>query len=155
MPENSRTVTLRLTGETPGSTDGHRMKAVYYDILADGHRVGTCELRLETTWTTRLGGQVSYTVFPQYRGHRYALQALRLLSGIALEHGVSSLTVTCRPENRASRRTLELAGAVLTETAAVPPDHPLYASGVRRICIYRMEYAKPVCDSMTEVEREE
>ena len=34
-------VVLKLTGEAPGSPDGSRLRALYYDILAGGTRVGT------------------------------------------------------------------------------------------------------------------
>ena len=140
MPEESGRVTLRPAGEMPGSADGSRMRTLYYDILADSRKVGTCELRPETTWTTPLSGQVAYTVFPPCRGHRYALSALRLLCEQASGMGLHSLTVTCRPENRASRRTLELAGAALEAIESVPPEHPLYSSDVREVCVYRLEW---------------
>lgn len=129
-------VVLKLTGEAPGSSDGSRLRALYYDILAGGTRVGTCELRPEATWTARWSGQVSYTVFPPYRGHRYALEALRLLCGRSKTLGLDHLTVTCRPENAASRRTLELAGAELKAVEEVPPEHPLRGSRVEKVCVY-------------------
>ena len=138
MPEDG-TVTLRKTGEARGSADGSRLNTLYYDILADGDRVGTCELRPDTAWSARWSGQVSYTVFPPYRGHRYALAALRLLCAEAGECGLDHLIVTCRPENAASRRTLELAGAVLEGIEDVPDVHPLRASGVSRVCVYRID----------------
>ena len=116
------------------------MRTLNYDLLLDGQKAGTCELRPETTWATRLSGQVAYTVYPPYRGRRLALIALRLLCGQAAEMGLSSLTVTCRPDNLASRRTLELAGAVLEAVETVPPEHPLYASNVREVCVYRIEW---------------
>ena len=129
-------VVLKLTGEAPGSPDGSRLRALYYDILAGGTRVGTCELRPEATWTARWSGQVSYTVFPPYRGHRYALEALRLLCGRSKTLGLDHLTVTCRPENAASRRTLELAGAELKAVEEIPPEHPLRGSRVEKVCVY-------------------
>ena len=78
MPDDG-TVTLRKTGEARGSADGSLLHTLYYDILAGGNRVGTCELRPDTAWAARWSGQLSYTVFPPYRGHHYALKALRLL----------------------------------------------------------------------------
>ncbi len=140
MPDGAGAVALRLTGETPGNADGSRMRTLYYDILADGVRAGVCELRPEPTWAARLSGQAAYTVFPPYRGHRYALSALRLMCKEASRLGSNGLTVTCRPQNLASRRTLELAGAALEGTEPVPPEHPLYSSGVREVCVYRIEW---------------
>ena len=138
MPDDG-TVTLRKTGEARGSADGSLLRTLYYDIMADGNRVGTCELRPDTAWTARWSGQVSYTVFPPYRGHRYALAALRLLCAEAGKRGLDRLIATCRPENAASRRTLELAGAALEGIEDVPDAHPLRASGVSRVCVYRID----------------
>ena len=132
-------VTLRKTGEARGSADGSLLHTLYYDILAGGKRVGTCELRPDTAWAARWSGQVSYTVFTPYRGHHYALKALRLLCAEAKACGLDCLTVTCRPENAASRRTLELAGAALEGVEDVPDVHPLRASGVSRVCVYRID----------------
>ena len=131
-------VTLRLRSDIPGSADGRRMRALSYDILADGVRVGTCELRPEMAWTAYLGGQISYTVFPAFRGHRYALGALQCLLGEAKAFGLKELLVTCRPENRASRRILELAGAAFEGVHSVPSGHPLSGSDIRRVCVYRL-----------------
>ena len=139
MDAESGALTLRQTGEAPGSPDGSRMHTLYYDIMADGTRVGTCELRPETTWTTSLSGQVAYTVFPPYRGHHYAAQALRLLCDQAKALCLDGLTVTCRPVNTASRRTLEQAGAVFEKIAQVPPEHPLCRSGIHEVCIYHID----------------
>ena len=138
MPEEGA-VTLLKTGKARGSADGSLLRTLYYDILAGGQRVGTCELRPDTAWAARWSGQVSYTVFPPYRGHHYALKALRLLCAEAKASGLDCLTVTCRPENAASRRTLELAGAALEGIEDVPDAHPLRASGVSRVCVYRID----------------
>lgn len=127
---------LRKTGESPGSKDGSRLWTLYYDMLADGLRVGTCELRPDTAWAARLSGQAAYTVFPPYRGHHYALTALKQLCEIARTMGLTTLSVTCRPENAASRRTLELAGAELKAVEEVPPEHPLRGSRVEKVCVY-------------------
>ncbi len=129
---------LRLTGDTPGSADGTRMRALTYDMLADGVRVGVCELRPERTWAAEWTGQVSYTVFPPWRGRHYAAVALGLLARAAGAMGAESLTVTCRPENAASRRTLERAGAVLEGVREVPLAHPLRRSGVTHVAVYRI-----------------
>ncbi len=144
MAEEGAGISLRRTGEAPGTPDGIRMRTVYYDILADGVRVGVCELRPETTWTTRLSGQAAYTVYPPCRGHRYAAKALRLLCCEARALGLDGLTVTCRPENAASRRTLELAGAVLEAIEPVPAGHPLHRSGVREVCVYHIDIKEAV-----------
>ena len=138
MAGKDAVLTLRKTGEAPGSADGSCMHTLYYDMMAGGTRAGTCELRPEETWAARLSGQVAYTVFPEHRGHHYALEALRLLCVEAKKRGLEKLTVTCRPGNAASRRILELAGAELETVETVPPEHPLHRSGVREVCVYHI-----------------
>ena len=130
--------TLRPAGEAPGRADGSRSRALYYDILAEGRLVGCCELRPEVTPATRLYGQAAFTVFPAERGHHYAAQALRLLLREGQLLGLDALTLTCRPENTASRRTIGLAGGALREIAEVPEGHPLRLSGITRVCVYEL-----------------
>src|SRR5262245_8391538 len=60
-------------------------------------------------------GHVGYDVLPQHRGHHYAARAVRLLLPLARKLGIDPLWITCDPENLASRRTLELAGAEFIE----------------------------------------
>jgi len=72
------------------------------------------------------------------RGHRYAARAVRLLLPLARRLGLDPLWITCDPENAASRRTLELAGAELVETVDVPPDCVIFQSGHPRKCRYRL-----------------
>jgi predicted acetyltransferase len=83
-------------------------------------------------------GHIGYTVREPYRGRRYAARACRLLCEIARQHGFTELWITCNPENVASRRTCELAGAEYIETVELPPNTDLYRRGERRKCRYRM-----------------
>ena len=53
MPDDG-TVTLLKTGEARGSADGSLLHTLYYDILAGGKRVGTCELRPDTAWAAAI-----------------------------------------------------------------------------------------------------
>lgn len=86
----------------------------------------------------RYGGHIGYEVFPAYRGHRYALKACRLVLPLARRHGISPLIITCNPDNMASRRTIELLGATLLETVALPSHNEMYALGERVKCIYTL-----------------
>ena len=45
--------------------------------------------------------------------------------------------ITCDPGNRASARSCELAGGALLGSAEIPPEHPLYREGKRRVLVYR------------------
>jgi tagatose 1,6-diphosphate aldolase len=41
---------------------------------------------------------------------------------LAVRHGLSELWITCNPDNIASRRTCEAAGAELVEVVDLPPQ---------------------------------
>ena len=117
-----------------------RVPARYYQILNDrGEHVGNINLRLNTGEAiTRYAGHVGYEVFPQHRGHGYAAQSVRLLIPAARENGILTLWITCDPENIASRRTLERAGAEYVETIAVLYNHAIFLAGHPRKCRYRL-----------------
>lgn len=110
-----------------------------YDIIATGIAVGMIQLRLGNTEAMRLyGGHVGYDIAPEHRGHGYASAGLRQLVLIADCRGFDELWITCRPDNIASCRTLENAGASYVETIAVPPTSDLYARGDFEMRRYRL-----------------
>jgi predicted acetyltransferase len=86
----------------------------------------------------QFAGQVGYGIDPPYRGHRYAARALRVLKPLAKAHGFNIMWISCTPENLASRRTCELAGAEMVEIVDLPVDCDMYAAGDRRKCRYRL-----------------
>jgi predicted acetyltransferase len=56
------------------------------------------------------------------------------------------LWITCDPENAASRRSLELAGAKFVEVVDVPEDCVIYKTGHARKCRYRIDLGGRVED---------
>jgi tagatose 1,6-diphosphate aldolase len=52
---------------------------------------------------------------------------------------MSEVWITCDPENTASRRTCELAGADFIEIIDLPPDIDMYQDGERQKCRYRLD----------------
>ena len=100
--------------------------------------MGNITLRLgDNEHIVKYAGHIGYNVDSQFRGHRYAARAVRMLLPHALLHGIEELWITCNPENIASRRTCEIAGGEMIEIVDIPPANPLYLAGERRKCRYR------------------
>lgn len=98
-------------------------------------------IRLRVGWSEgviRYAGQVGYAVEPAHRGHRYAERACRLIIPLAKRHGMTSLWITCQPDNAHSRRTLERLGAEFVGVIDVPPGYPLDAGAERKKICFRL-----------------
>jgi predicted acetyltransferase len=123
----------------------------YHDI----HRVPTYHFRMAHSETSlelggirlRVGstphielyaGHIGYNVFPRHRGHHYAARALKLLVPLSRRLGLNPLWITCDPQNHASRRSLEIAGAQFVEIVDVPLNCVIRQSGHPRKCRYRL-----------------
>jgi tagatose 1,6-diphosphate aldolase len=61
-----------------------------------------------------------------------------LLLPAARRLGLDPVWITCDPENAASRRTLEIAGAEFVEIVDVPEDCVIFKGGHPRKCRYRL-----------------
>lgn len=113
--------------------------AYRFELRVDGVRVGTASLRLgNSEYIHRYAGHIGYGVDPAHRGHHYAARACRLLFSLAREHGMTTLWITCNPENVASRRTCELVGGELVDIVDLPIDSDMYREGERQKCRYRI-----------------
>jgi len=114
----------------------------YFFVMIDaatGEELGNINLRIQSTEEVLLyGGHAGYGVDPQHRGRHYAARSVRLLMPLARQLGINPLWITCDPENAASRRTLELAGAELVEIVDVPENHTIHMTGHPRKCRYRL-----------------
>jgi predicted acetyltransferase len=134
---------LRLAETRPADpTTRDRVPSYVFDIISaeTGARAGEIHLRLGNTEDLRMySGHIGYGVRPQFRGRRFAARALRLLIPLAQRHGFTELWVTCNPENVASRRTCELAGAEFVEIVDLPPHINIYLEGAQRKCRYRLD----------------
>lgn len=108
--------------------------------VGGGEAFGQIDLRIGNPFQMLLyGGHIGYGVEPGHRGHHYAARACRLLMPLARQHGLHTLWITCNPENVASRRTCELAGAEFVEIVDLPSESDMYESGDRRKCRYRLD----------------
>jgi predicted acetyltransferase len=135
-------ITLQLVATQPADPLKDWVPFYVFHILSagTGRRVGEIHLRIGDTEHMRLyGGHVAYGVRPEYRGNHFAGRALRLLIPLARSHGLSELWITCNPDNIASRRTCEFAGAELMEIVNLPPHVDMYREGERQKCRYRLD----------------
>ncbi len=82
---------------------------------------------------------VGYDVKPEFRGHRYASRSVRLILPFARAHRLTRLWVSCDPDNVASPKTCERAGAKLCGMSEVPKHHEMYAKGTHTICTHYID----------------
>jgi tagatose 1,6-diphosphate aldolase len=104
-----------------------------------GDELGGIRLRLKSTRHVLLyAGHIGYNVHPQHRGNHYAARAVRLLLPVAEAIGIHPVWITCDPDNMASRRTLDLAGAEYVETVHVLQNNAIFLAGHPRKRRYRL-----------------
>lgn len=131
---------LKLTKTCEAQPEKRWLPAYYFDIcLLDGTSIGHCDLRIGHNDKTYIGGNIGYGIDEEYRGHRYATKACKLLFKQAKKHDLDYLIITCVPDNIASARTCELAGGEFLEIADIPEDNEMYAEGKRAVRVYRFE----------------
>jgi predicted acetyltransferase len=119
----------------------HLVPAYHFRMMDEGsgEEAGTINLRLG--WDenlTQYAGHVGYGVHEAFQGRRYAARSVTLLKPLARQHGFTEIWITCNPDNAASRRSCELAGAELIETVDLPATSQYYARGMRQKCRYRL-----------------
>ena len=115
---------------------------VYYFRICDkdNNVVGWCDLRIGHNACTPYLGHIGYQVEAPFRGHHYAGRAVKLLLQLAKQHAMPFLTITCAPENTASRKTCEYAGGKFMGIVEVPEEMALqYNDAVRKSCVYQFD----------------
>jgi tagatose 1,6-diphosphate aldolase len=133
---------LILIDHYPGNPDLNHLPAYRFKmrLVGQDEEIGRIELRIGNTHhIVMYAGHVGFRVYADHRGHRYAARACKLLVPLARKQGLVALWITCNPDNFASRRTCELAGAELVEIVDLPEDTGMYRAGERQKCCYRME----------------
>ena len=119
----------------------HKVPTYHFRMMHAGtdEQLGGIRLRVGSTPHIELyAGHIGYNVLQRHRGHRYAMRSLVLLVPLARRLGLDPLWITCDPENHASRRTLELAGAQFVEIVDVPLNCVIRQGGHPRKCRYRL-----------------
>jgi predicted acetyltransferase len=118
------------------STPAYRFRMIN---ARSGEELGGINLRIGSTpHIERYAGHIGYHVHPEHRGNRFAARSVRLVIPLAKRHDLEVLWITCDPENAASRRTAELAGAQFIEIVDVPENNEIYQAGHPRKCRYRL-----------------
>ena len=120
----------------------HKVLTYFFRMLhKDGRdELGLINFRAENNPHIELyAGHIGYGVHPEHRGRRYAARSLRLLLPFAGRLGIDPIWITCDPENIASRRSCELAGAKFVEIVDVPEDCVIHRNGHTRKCRYRLD----------------
>ena len=133
---------LVLVEKYPGDPAVNYVPAYKFQMTLgeQAKQIGHIQLRVgNTNQLVMYGGHLAYGVAPEYRGHHYAARACRLLLPLARSHGLTTIWITCNPDNFASRRTCELAGATFVEIVDLPEDNDMYRRGERQKCRYRLE----------------
>jgi tagatose 1,6-diphosphate aldolase len=119
----------------------HKVPTFFFRMIAEptGAQVGNINLRVGSTpHLERYGGQIGYGVDAPFRGHHYAARSVVLLVPLARRVGLDPVWITCDPDNVASRRSLEIAGAEFVEIVDVPEECGIFQSGHPRKCRYRI-----------------
>lgn len=120
----------------------HKVLTYFFRMLHNDRReeLGRINLRAQNNLHIELyAGHIGYSVHPAYRGHRYASRAVRQLIPLARRLGIDPIWITCDPDNIASRRSCELAGAKLVEIVDVPERCIIHRNGHTRKCRYRLD----------------
>ena len=120
----------------------HQVPTYFFRMMSENRNVelGRVNLRIGSTLhVERYAGHIGYGVHPAYRGHHYAARSVQLLLPVARTLGIDPMWITCDPENMASRRSLEIAGAKMIEIVDVPEDCGIRKYGGKaRKCRYRL-----------------
>ena len=138
---------LLLVETSPGDSSQGIVPAYHFKMVerGEGTEIGEIHLRVgDTPLLLSYHGHLGYRVVRPFRGHRYASRSIRLLLPLMKKHEMRTVWITCDPQNIASRKTCELAGAELVEIVELPPDLDLYRRGHRHGCRYRLDVA---CDA--------
>lgn len=133
-------VKLRFVRVIPGDPLRDFVPVYHFRILtAEGSDAGHINFRVGDTAHIRVcAGHIGFEIHEPFRGHGYALQACRAIAPF-VRSIYDVVTITCDPDNHASRRTIEQLGASFTDEVPVPEHDPHYQRGSRSKRRYRWE----------------
>jgi predicted acetyltransferase len=115
-----------------------------FSILVDGIEAGGIRLRVGDSELFCLwAGHIGFNVEPNFRGHRVAERATRLVLPLARFHGLNPVWLTCNPDNVASQITLRRLGAEFVETVSVPAHYAVFEPTATQKQRYRLRIQSP------------
>lgn len=116
-------VQLRFVKTFPGDAALGHVPYYHFRILVAGNLdVGHINFRVGNTAHVRTwAGHIGYEIAETFRGHGFAGQACRALAPFARDF-YAEVTITCDPDNLASKRTIEKLGARFVDEVLAPPD---------------------------------
>ena len=137
-PLTDGTIDLILSRKAEGNEAKGYLPAYHFNICLHLTKevIGIIDIRIGSNFNTDFGGNIGYTINEPHRGQGYAAKACQLIKQVAIDHGMTSLKITCNPDNWASRRTCENAGLVLNGIVDLPEDNDMYLEGERQKCVY-------------------
>jgi len=105
-------VSLRFVRLIPGDPSRDFVPAYHFRILlSDGTDVGHINFRVGDTEHVRVSaGHIGFEILELFRGHGYSLQAFCAIAPF-VRSIYDAVTITCDPDNQASRRTIEPFGS--------------------------------------------
>ncbi len=105
-------IDLILTERSPADPSRNYVPGYRFSITLhkEDEEIGTIDIRIGYNENTYYGGHIGYHIDQKFRGHHYASKACVLLKKIAKAHEMAYLSISCNPDNLASRRTMEKAG---------------------------------------------
>jgi len=120
----------------------HRVPTYMFKMFSQQSELEMGQINLRIGSTPHLeqyAGHIGYSVHGAHRGHHYAARSVVLLIPLARRFGLNPIWITCDPENTASRRSLEIAGAEFVEIVEVPQTCGIRKfSGKLQKCRYRL-----------------
>jgi predicted acetyltransferase len=125
-------VSLRFVRVIPGDPFRDFVPAYHFRILlSDGADVGHINFRVGDTEHVHIcAGHIGFEILEPFRGHGYALQACHAIAPF-VRSIYDAVTITCDPDNHASRRTIERLGTSFIDEVPVPPHDPHFKRGSR------------------------
>ncbi len=135
---SSGEVVLRLGQIVPGDPSREFVPYFHFRIFSpEGSDVGHINFRIGDTEHIRVcAGHIGFGIAEPFRGRSYALQACHAIAPF-VRSVYEAVTITCDPDNFASKRTIEKLGAEFVGEVAVPSHDPHYQRGSRTKRRYR------------------